>query len=720
MQLQIKHISKVMTRKLYPALIVALLTCACSDDDNLSGVIDDSNLPDLIEGCIDIANGHNVVFVDLDDIESFKFQLGTKRNVVAEVPEDFPLTLKVEMAADTTRYLSLKLSGEDLAEDSPSVYTVTLGLVSDETVKKDLKIVVRPHGGSPTDVSDYAYNIGKGTKIWNELGNVTYPVIDFSQIVAHLYDNVNNVQTGLQFEIGGERYEETMERVCSKVGLGGLAKGGGYALTGSSTFSQESTTSNIANTELYLGYYSRVMAEVKLNSDWIENIKEKGELFTLLDETTNDAMNNPGTGAYKQYGNDEAGIKKFLDHYGTHVITQGAFGGNYIYIYARRENAYENNVGVDASANITLRYNGNQEKASTWLQQYQRKHSSPYINPSVDADSYTSEYQSVSHCFEAIKATGGDGDTDIASWEEKFSSESPSKWVVVSYATLDSDGSGNLISITDFILDEARKEAVEKYFDSYLESKTKPLKEDKLVLADFMMKTGSDGHKKEDPKSFISTGPDGKKYLYFPVMATPYQQYPSQAGYALETNQDKYVTGTTNKGHYWYYALGYDSECAGFSSIRFDNSSHDGWVKRGDNANNGVVGAIDDNYVQLYTKDSGKLKYEEKVKAVVIEYLNYVSLYRHENCFGASGGAELKMPFDSSVSQANYNNYWQNSATYCDDSRWRWVFYEGWLSTPHQFCVGYSLKPLPINKLSFGEGKSEGPIQHPHKWGQPL
>ena len=708
-----------MTKQFFPILLATLALGACSSDDNTSGLIDDKNLPDLTDGSLDLANGRSVVIVDADDIESYRLLLGTKRNVTAGVPDGFPLKVEVVTAADTTRYLSFSHKGDLAAMDAPAVYDLTLELVSDPTVKKELKLVVRPHGSSPTDVNEYAYNIGKGTKVWSELGNVTYPVMDFSQIESHLSDNVNNVQTGVEFEIGGERYEETMERVCQKVGLGALGRGGGYALTGSTTFSQEASTKNIQNTEFYLGYYSKVMAEVKLNPDWIENIKAKGELFSLLDETTNDAMNNPGSGAYKQYANDKEGVKKFLDHYGTHVITQGAFGGNYIYIYARRENAYENSVGHDASANITLRYNGT-DKATTWLQQYQRKHSSPYINPSVDASDYTAEYQDVSHYYEMVKATGGDADTDIASWEEKFSSESPSKWVVVSYATLDSEGKGNLLPILDFIVDPERRAAVDKYFEDYLREKVQPLVEEKIVLADFMMKAGSDGHKHGDPKSFISTGPDGKKYLYMPVMASLAHEYPTQAGYALETNQDKYVVGTTTKGHYWYYALGYDSECAGFSKMRFDNKSHDGWVKRGDNANHGVTGALDDNYVQLYVKDSGRLKYEEKIKAAIITYVNNHDIHWYGSYLGTAGGAEMQMPFDSQVSKDNFESYWSKSVNFPSEHNYDYPFYDGWLQTPNQFCLGYSFKELPVKKLSFGEGNTKSPIQHPHKWGEQL
>lgn len=204
-----------MKLRFFLSFFIAIAICSCSSDDGFE-TIDDRNIPNLLDGSMDIANGRNIIFLDAEDLESFQLKLGTKRNVSATVASDFPLKVKIVTGADTTRYLSFSQSGSVLNLDAPAVYDICLQLVADPTVKKDLKLVVRPHGSLPTDVSEYAYNIGKGTKVWSELGNVTYPIIDFGQIEKHLSDNVNNVQTGVQFEIGGERYQETMDRVCSK------------------------------------------------------------------------------------------------------------------------------------------------------------------------------------------------------------------------------------------------------------------------------------------------------------------------------------------------------------------------------------------------------------------------------------------------------------------------------------------------------------------------
>lgn len=699
-----------LTTNLLVASLLMLNFTSCSDDNTPDFVIDDSDIPDLVTGALDIANGHNVIFVDADELSNFSFTLGTKRNVSMDTPEGMPFKIRIVTDNDTTRRIVCDEAGRPEL-DSPVTYKLHL-YTADRTQEKDLRLVIRPKGSGPTDIGEYAYNIGRGTKYWDDLGNVTYPILDFNQIASHLADNVNNVQKGVQFEIGGTRYEETMSTMSKSLGLSGQKPMKGMPCAGGATFSQEKCTHNTVNYEFYLGYYSRVMAEVKMNTDWLANIVEDGELYSLLDETANDALNNPGSGAYKQYANNREGIFKFLDHYGTHVITQASFGGNYIYLYGRRENSYETSVSRDATANITMKFPGDQKRATTWLEQYQRKHNSPYISASYSQSSYNSDYQEASRSFEKIVATGGDGDTDIASWEEKFSTESPAKWVIVSYTTLDSDGDGHLMSISDFILDNSRKEAVEKYLDEYYDSKVEPAKVDRLVLADVMMKTGPDHHPKGDAKSFVATAHDGKKYIYYPMMATDAHRYSSQQGYCLETNQDEYIQAVTDKGHYWYYALGYDSDCDGFSSVRFHDDTHKGWVRRGNHCGDGIDGRMQHNYVLICTERSGSLTYEEKVKAVAISRTDRKDLIPSDEFIGTTGGSEKQMPFASGNSRTTFDNYWKTWKKYDSNH-----FYEGGLwATKHDLHILFSTEPLPLNSLSFGDRKENGPIQHPKKW----
>lgn len=715
----------LLKRKVLILGITLMGITSCSDQDSLDE-IDDSRLPEVEEGSVDIANGYNVIMVDLDKIKSFRHKLGTRRNVKLTLKEELPFTFHVETAPDTTRYIVIR-SKEGAAasrSDEPLFKVVTLTVaLADGTRSKDVNMVVHKSSSSSTqNVASYAYNIGKGTKEWADLGNVTFEVLDFNKIQRYL--SVNPVQDFIKFECGGERYSETMERMSVKVGLSGLGKVTQgtktlFSLTGGATFSQEEYTHNISNFEVYLGYYGKVMAEVKLDPTEILSRKLNGTLYALLDSAACDILNNPGTPGYRLFPNDSAGIFRLLDHFGTNVITQASFGGNYMYMYGRKENAYEHSIGHDASAYANMKFPKNNQTGKTWLSYYQSTMSTPYLNLEGNGSDYSAEYERASKAWAFTKGTGGDAVMDIESWDQKFSTESPEKWVIVSYTTKDSEGKGNLLALTEFVTDEARRNAINKYFDAYNESKVTEMKEDSLVIADFMMRTGTERDVKkhrpsDDPKSFIGTGPDGKEYVYYPLMAN--DNAPDFAGYAFETGAetDDFAVGTGSKAHYWYYALGYDSECDGITDIRFDNDEFSGWTRRGNHANDGINGALDNNYVMVRCGDSNT-KYADKIKAVCLtRSLNYEGSNGSERIMASTGGAQWMLPFQSSSTKKEFKDYWDKVELYTPEVQ----FYIGGLSVKNAFFVGYSKKPIGIGELSFGDMQKSGKIVHPKKWGE--
>lgn len=696
---------------------------SCSDKDSLEE-IDDSRLPAIEEGCIDITGGYNVIMVDVDKIKSFRHKLGTRRNIKLTVTDDLPFTFHVETAPDTTRYIVIKPkeNGASRSEE-PLFKVVDLNVaLADGSASKDVKMVLHKSVSGTQNVSSYAYNIGKGTKEWADLGNVTFEVLDFDKIQRYL--SVNPVQDFIKFECGGERYSETMERMSVKVGLSGLGKVTQgtktlFSLTGGATFSQEEYTHNISNFEVYLGYYGKVMAEVKLDPTEILSRKLNGTLYALLDSAACDILNNPGTPGYKLFPNDSTGIFRLLDHFGTNVITQASFGGNYMYMYGRKENAYEHSIGHDASAYANMKFPKNNQTGNTWLSYYQSTMSTPYLNLEGNGSDYSAEYERASKAWAFTKGTGGDAVMDIESWDKKFSTESPEKWVIVSYTTKDSEGKGNLLSITEFVTDDARRNAIKKYFNAYNESKVKEMKEDSLVIADFMMKLGKERDVKkhrpsDDPKSFVGTGPDGKEYVYYPLMAN--DNAPDFAGYAFETGAetDDFAVGTGDNAHYWYYALGYDSECDGITDIRFDNEEFSGWTRRGNHANDGINGALDNNYVMVRCGDSNT-KYSDKIKAVCLtRSLNYEGTNGAERIMASTGGAQWMLPFQSSTTKKDFKDYWDKVELYTPEVQ----FYIGGLSVKNAFYVGYSKKSIGIGELSFGDMQKSGKIVHPKKWGE--
>jgi len=712
------------------AACLAFSLPACSDDDPAEE-IDDSSIPTIESGAPDIANGNNVLMIDIDKPDEFRIKLGTKKNVVIDVNDEtnFPVNLRIITEADTSRYLTIHSLKENIKPEDfirPKVFGLTLSL-KNGTESKDVKMVFRKAGVSSGTAEVYAKKIGMGTKIWDEIGNVTQTVLSFEHIADEITTN-NNLE-GTHFEFSGNRYEETMEKMSVAVGISGSGVASSkkhICLSGGANYSQENVTHNSKNYEVYLGYYQKNMAEAKLNIDWIKDLQQSNELYALLNTTTNNALNNPGTGAYNEYPNTREGIFRLLDNYGTNVIMQGTFGGTYIFIYSRQENAYESSIGHDASASMKFTQTSG-GAAGTWLEQYQKKMGSTNISADAAGDDYSDEYRQATKAFSLVLATGGDGSTDIDTWETKFSTEDPSKWALISYLTKDSDGDGRLLDIREFVCDPDRKKAIDEYIDEYLDSKVSPMTEDRLVLADFYMKKANvDYHKDGEPKSFVGDGPDGKKYVYFPLINNGNflytggnnYIYESQRGYATETNQDHFVTGTTTACHYWYYALGYDSECNGITDILFDNKSHSGYSRRGNHANDGVSGLIDNNYTYVKTGGSDT-PYEDKIKAV--------GLYNHANKNGdkwriwaTSGGAEMKMPYDNSENIDAFEAYWEpkESKGHTSSVSGSNDFYTGGLSTPNGFRVFYQKKPLPIDNLSFGEGNSQGKILHAKKWGE--
>lgn len=720
--------------------VVCMSLFGCSED--VVNIIDDSNLPVVEDGSIDIANGYNVLMVDAQNISQFRHKLGTKKNVTVTFDADSPVKFEIETnESDTTRYL---VASQITSEVEGGIKAIDVKLnTNDGSAEKSVKVVLRNIGATDDSgavLPEYYSLMGRSTNIFNEVGNIKQNILDFSSIRDHVIANLNPVQQALKFEVSGTRYEETMHSLTAHVGLGGLfnkqIKGHKYAFSGSGKFGTKEMRQETKNFEYYLGFYGKRMMEAKMNKDWLLDYVDNGRIYMLLDTTVNYLLNCPGSPTYQRHPNDSIGIRSIYEQYGTHVITQGTFGGLYIWMYVRRENTYDKQIGHDASASIMAKQ-GNVDAPKTWLQYYVSKQGSPYISADADGSDFTEEYKAATDGTNAFLVTGGSGNVvDINTWEEKIDAMNSSQWVLVSLNASADDTSSDsedygLIPLWEFVQDKNSERYIKmkEYWDDYVDSKYVEQTEDKLVLADFRMEIGDYGsHNPEDAKSFADQGPDGKYYVYFPMMANgnflytggDNYAYEDQRGYPAETNQDHFVTGDTQKCHYWYYALGHNSKCNGITDILFDNKSHEGYTPTGHHANEGLSGAIDNN--KVYVKTGGSTtKYEDKIKAV--------GLYNHSNkdtdagiwrIWATSGGAEMKLPFENQESIDAFNDYWepQDNDGHTSTEKGSTDFYVGGLATPNDIRIFYQKKELPVQVLSFGDGNTLPIIQHPKKWGE--
>lgn len=573
--------------------------------------------------------------------------------------------------------------------------------VKESSLIKDIYVTMR--STPPKEVShidDYAKSIGKGTRIYGEIGNITFPLMNFDSIRDILIDNEVVVLEGKAIEIYGHTYRETIEKLSTHLGIGGGVDAGKFALQGSISkdeYSEDVTTSDF---EYYYGNVDKHMVDLALNLDDIMSY------VGLLDVSFNNVMNNEGTSEYDKYPNDKKGIFALYENYGTHMITKGVFGGNYRYVHARIQNTYSSIVGADASYSAELNFS---PFSKDWLSSFIGAVGPSCLTANVDNSSsfYNKDYFTATKGLTSTKATGGDAIMDYDAWDKTIVADAPKKWVLVSYklkSDIDSSNSG-LIPLSELSAEGSdRRKALEYYLDEYLGEKCplSDIKPSSLVLVDFMMKTGKNGHVKGDPEPFVANDDWGIKRIYYPMMAN--QKAPKNHGYALDTSQNAYVEASDSLDHYWYYAMANRNEGYGVLDITFSNSnSVSEFTRRGNHADEGITGALDNNYVWL------KLSNKEEDQN---NFITAVGIYRpkhDDDIIASTGGAEWARPFENNKNY--FDNFWE-CAFKASSSCW----FSG------AGLIHMDLKPIfsltNIDKEFMGQGGHDVVVCHPLKWGE--
>lgn len=669
-----------------------MLFANCSNEEPSSSTPSTEDINDL-------TYGYNSIIIDIENITSIPINSDSDITLICENPNVDFIIEKLNGKQVLTPIL--KHSTDKYLNPFSVKVRLNVGDNNSATSDKDIYVSFR-HKSKDVDVS-YANAIGKGTKPWGDIGNVTYPILSFNTIHPNLAINENITLNSIFFEVAGNRYTESLENIASNVGLSGtiLTKGVLLTMGGSYGYNSNKMTSNAF--EYYIGYYGKCMAEVKLNTDWLVSKSNTYNQIALLDETVNDVLNNPSSKAYQQYANDKEGIFKLLDKYGTHIITKAVFGGNYCTLYAREENAYETSIGHDAAASIsgTTSISG-----KTWSEIYVNKTNSPAISINASGSNYSKDYDEASKSFYTVIAKGGNASQDMTHWDESITLDSKNTWVPISYLTTDAtDKNDNgLIPLSKFVVDDNRKAAIEKYINDYYNNLAINLEEQPIVIADFMMVLGEDDHQKDEPKSFVSVDPFGNKRIYFPMMAN--EKAPVGQGYAIETSSSDYISASDNKDHYWYYALGHldkNQNFYGYTDIKFDNEHCNGYISRGNHANEGITGELRNNYVWLKPAT---------INSSSSEIITGIALKsEHGDIIASTGGTEMKYPWGVD-GYANFTNYWSENKYKEPSISEEW--YKG-LLTSCNFKPVFTTLALD-SCLSFGNGRTTGKISHPQKW----
>lgn len=621
--------------------------------------------------------------------------------------------------------------------------------------------------GVLTAYSDW---IGKGTHSFGQVGNQQSTIFNFDAIQQLAEDGsagyvTANSQIGKETMLyySGSNYKETMEKWGFTIGISGshpkshssrlgivstsskvpktIGKKKAYydwSISGCLNFGMSQSISSSESYEYYLSLILVRKAEMQLQMSLFDNADTKKSSFERLVGLTTNAF----LVALENVGDENFDSSKFFDNWGTDIITQGLFGGYMLYIYGRAENAYESEVGYDGNASVkkSNTVNTDPEKNGQWYSIYQDKNC-PYAQLDVSATYNEAEYDAAARAVTYSELKGGSNtDGDPKEWLAGFSE--PQNWTLISYRRdSDTPSDGKLEADEDFEsfvypieelmvnlvagyanylgndLTEEDVKALEKIADhvnelidakpAYLEGKARQMTaKPRLVIADFMMKKGTNNHKDGEPKAFIDKDPrnPNKRLIYYPMMANP-KNAPKDKGYAMETSQDAYVVGADGVDQYWYYALASEDDCDGIVDIIFHNGDKDFYYPRGDHANDGITVVANDNYVQLKYFNDGDPKTKITAIALVEPKKGKAEV---DHILASTGGSELKRRYNEREYDS-WKNWWnQEMKVSGDDYDEYW--YEGANTNNTEFIPVYSTKDLPDNSMKN--------ICHPLKWGE--
>ncbi|MDD3108333.1 MAG: MAC/perforin domain-containing protein, partial [Alistipes sp.] len=411
----------------------------------------------------------------------------------------------------------------------------------------------------------------------------------------------------------------------------------------------------------------KTMMHIKMNH--FENATPEFYL-PYLDSMANDALNNPNSQLYKMYPNTKEGIAALAHVFGTHVMTSGVFGGRHVYIYGRKENAYQESTSAGASVSLSIKNPmGDVSDKKPLATFYINKMKQLGIDMTAEAEGYNEQIEETTGSIAIMQAIGGDACSDTEQWDASVTPANARNYALIGYdspvADTTEEHHGGLVELTQFTVDPARKAALEEYLDDYLESQAIVQNPSKMVLADVIMhKDSNNGDGGFDPtEQTVLTSPDGKKRLYTAMVVNSNGPSDEQK-HALETSKHPYIYVPDECDQYWLCALDWDSECSGITAIKISDNSEstlakDGYERRGSCADSEMGWpAIDDNYLCVrYRPANSKDPYVTGFGIAEGDKENDIknSNLKSSDIFATSAGTEMTQPFSIDT---QFDKFW--------------------------------------------------------------
>lgn len=527
-------------------------------------------------------------------------------------------------------------------------------------------------------------------------------------------------------------------------------------------FNYNESSAHEREREYYMKVSKAFMAKYKLNKGDAEDKHKDLGMIYYMNNVLNNILNNNKDN--KEYPRNKKGIYRLLDDYGIMYADRVLLGGTASMIFSRDMNMNQHSISWDLKVALSLQEFVKSQAAGVDNQNIDaatfkalaealtlkdnaanKQAEKTKLDVSFGIGCSAEDYTKVTKSKLNVSLRGGNigSSTTYNGW---IPSEDPDKWIVVArddqgqttdtrfYDILSLVKEGIPVDVDDNVPDAecSYAQLIKRYYDQYIEDHTPKDNTSKapFVIADFLMLStgtkntnikdylssdGADSHTGAFPKPFIMTSPDGVDRIYYPIMMNNQDTNISEdnfhPGYALDTGNDSFLVKNHDNCHYWYYAIDRADQCPGIVDIEVVEDGVNpgfGYVQRGSNSDDGIVGCYEERYVWVkFGDEKDRNKYEiKKCKSALKyngteregEYLNKITAVGlkcgdHLKIIGATAGSDLPYPFTPSA-QERFDMIWQY-ALKIGYKRVSTRFYDStWTRVPHDLFVVYTKEVL--------------------------
>lgn len=413
----------------------------------------------------------------------------------------------------------------------------------------------------PAKISEVVKNgFGFGTNITNSIGNKQTAILYYEKLQADNLLEKDTYSDRRSLKIEGESHTQVTSDVNKAFGLDINTLGFKNTL-------KAVTNNGMKNTDDY-EYGIRIFLGKALGV----NLKPVTDLTPYIqDKALHDIAGIAVNGKVEYPTDDRKKLKKLFDIYGTHIITKAIFGCRYQYYYMRESINQETEISTQVDCNLSGKFsseNGLGDLGVALGQGYDESYTS------CRKDSNKKEY---------VQSIGGGNLSTFAEWEAGMDFLNPTTIALIGYIMPDTTNDPGLIPIWQIVSDSERVQKMQEAYDEYLKENITPVRKSKKVIIDVF---GRHFDKKDN-------APDSIKETDFRGVLRKY--------YKLDEEIMCHVKGSKKGTFYFYYAFAYSS-AGGLSEIKFDNRKNgysSPWITRGNHANEGVTGCLDDNVIWI-------------------------------------------------------------------------------------------------------------------------